>query len=127
MNFLVLIFVDDTPVSGNQPVSSRMKFLTRVNVVSVPAARTSCRTSVSSGTVSTEIHRRWQQEAVREFNLAGLVLSFRERLVPSAPPHAGAEVGAEGDPSPAGPPLSLHDLPEAGRGRARAAVLPDRG
>lgn len=127
MNLLVLIFVDDTPVSGNQPLSTRVKFVTRVNVVCVPAARTSDRTSVSSGSVSAEIHRRRQQEAVREsFQPAGLVLSFREGLVPS-PPHAGAEVGAEGDPSPAGPPLPLHDLPEAGRSPARAAVLPDRG
>lgn len=40
---------------------------------------------------------------------------------------AGAEVGAEGDQGPAGSPLSFHELPEAGRSRARAAVLPHCG
>lgn len=41
--------------------------------------------------------------------------------VPGHP--AGAEAGAEGDPRAAGPSVPVHELPEAGRRRACAAVL----
>lgn len=37
---------------------------------------------------------------------------------------SGAEAGIEGNQGTAGPSVPLHELPEAGRGRPRAAVLP---
>ena len=40
---------------------------------------------------------------------------------------AGVEAGPEGDPGAAGSTFPLHELPEAGRRRTCAAVLPHRG
>lgn len=40
------------------------------------------------------------------------------------PSSSGAEAGVEGNQRTAGPSVPLHELPEAGRGGPRAAVLP---
>lgn len=68
MNLLVLIFVDDTPVSGTPSVLTRYVWSSCVTIlfVCLPAAGSSHRTSVSPGSVSAEIHGGQHQEAVCE-------------------------------------------------------------
>lgn len=53
-------------------------------------------------------------------------LELLQPLGKSAPPplSSGAEAGIEGNQRTAGPSVPFHELPEAGRGRPRAPVLP---